>query len=181
MPISCFDATIKPINQAIESLRNIMRFGQKYAQQQGIDEASLLEKRLFADMFELRGQIYLLQLLAVNQGALRVLEITPSTKAAPCGTFAEIDELLSGLIDDLDRIDPDAFERRMNEPVHCDLPIGPTTFPVAKDYMLQWVLPHTYFHVTTAYNILRNNGVPLTKGNFLGPVAMKVQSDPQPK
>jgi len=177
MSISYYEASIKPIVKAIESLRGIMRFGGKYAQQLGVDEQSLLEKRLFEDMFDLRGQIYLLQLLAVHQGALRIVERNPSPVSNTYATFAEIDEVLKGLIDDLNCIDPEEFEQRMTVPVHCDLPIGPTTFPMAKDFIMQWVLPHTYFHVTTAYNILRNNGVPLTKGNFLGHVAMTVQPE----
>jgi hypothetical protein len=38
-----------------------------------------------------------------------------------------------------------------------------------QDYLLKWALPNVYFHVTTAYNILRHNGVELTKSDFLGP------------
>jgi len=37
------------------------------------------------------------------------------------------------------------------------------------DYLLKWVNPNVYFHVTTAYNILRHNGVDLGKSDFLGP------------
>ncbi|MFZ4535135.1 DUF1993 family protein [Propionivibrio sp.] len=35
-------------------------------------------------------------------------------------------------------------------------------------YLLDWVLPNFYFHVTTAYNILRHNGVEIGKKDFLG-------------
>ncbi|NOU24072.1 MAG: DUF1993 family protein, partial [Methylotenera sp.] len=38
-----------------------------------------------------------------------------------------------------------------------------------QDYLLKWVNPNVYFHVTTAYNILRHNGVELGKSDFLGP------------
>lgn len=38
-----------------------------------------------------------------------------------------------------------------------------------QDYLLKWVNPNVYFHVTTAYNILRHNGVELGKQDFLGP------------
>jgi hypothetical protein len=39
-----------------------------------------------------------------------------------------------------------------------------------QSYLVGWVLPNFYFHLTTAYNILRHNGVELTKGDFLGQV-----------
>ena len=63
----------------------------------------------------------------------------------------------------------------MNEPVQCDLPIGSAHFNTALEHMQQWVMPHTYFHVTTAYNILRHKGVPLGKSDFLGMVNMRLE------
>jgi hypothetical protein len=44
------------------------------------------------------------------------------------------------------------------------------SFARGQDYLTGWVLPNVYFHVTTAYNILRHNGVELSKSDFLGAV-----------
>jgi hypothetical protein len=54
------------------------------------------------------------------------------------------------------------------------IPMGKAHFDTAQKHMSQWVIPHLYFHVTTAYGILRSNGVPLGKATFLGKLDMRL-------
>jgi hypothetical protein len=57
-----------------------------------------------------------------------------------------------------------------SRPVTLQLGRGPVSFARGQDYLMGWVLPNVYFHVTTAYNILRHCGVELSKSDFLGAV-----------
>ena len=54
--------------------------------------------------------------------------------------------------------------------VEIKLPNRTLSFPSGWDYLLSFVLPNVYFHATTAYDILRHNGVKLGKGDYLGAV-----------
>ena len=175
MTISFYDATIKPMKKAIKNLRKVLHIGAKHAQENGIEEEALLQKKLFEDMFDLRTQIFAVQLLSAHQGSLCIAGITPTPTNAQFNTFAGADALLETLLSDLDKIDPEAYQSKMLEPVTCNLPIGTAHFETALEHMQQWVIPHTYFHVTTAYNILRHNGVPLGKSDYLGAVNMRLE------
>jgi hypothetical protein len=175
MSISFYNATIKPLKKAVKNLRRILSVGSKHAQENGISENDLLQKKLFEDMFDLRTQIFAVQMLGGHQGALRIAGITPTPANMAFSDFAGADALLETLLNDLDKIDPDHYQTLIDAPVQCDLPIGSAHFETALEHMQQWVIPHTYFHVTTAYNILRHNGVPLGKADYLGAVNMRLE------
>lgn len=174
MSLSFYDATLKPLIATIKNLQRVMKVGQRHISEQSLDEQALLNAQLFHDMFDLRTQIFAVQMLAGHQGALRIAGITPTPTGA-IESFTDVDATLVTLLDDLNSIDAEAYEHRMNEPVQCDLPIGSAHFNTALEHMQQWVMPHTYFHVTTAYNILRHKGVPLGKSDFLGAVNMRIE------
>ena len=174
MSLSFYDATVKPLIATIKNLQRVMKLSQRHITEQSLDEQALLNAQLFHDMFDLRTQIFAVQMLAGHQGALRIAGISPTATGA-IESFADADATLVTLLDDLKRIDAEAYEHRINEPVQCDLPIGSAHFNTALEHMQQWVMPHTYFHVTTAYNILRHKGVPLGKSDFLGMVNMRLE------
>lgn len=175
MSISFYDATVTPIKAALQNMRNVMHIGQKFCQENGVDESDMLGRKLFEDMFDLRTQVLAVQLLAAHQGALRVAGIVPSQTNRDIQTFAQADELLKTLAEDVEKIDVDTYNAAMMNPVQCDLPIGSAHFETALDHLQQWVIPHLYFHVTTAYNILRHNGVPLGKAAYLGEIDMRLE------
>ena len=177
MTVSYHQATLAPICKALTSLKAVMDIGAKHAADSATAEADLLACKLADDMFDLSSQISVLQFLVNSQGVMRVVDRTPGTAPAAIASFADAQAMLDAILNDCQSIDADAFNEAMSqsEPLVCQLPIGEATFPSRLAFMQEWVMPHLYFHVTTAYNILRNNGAPLGKGNFLGSLNMDLK------
>ena len=82
-------------------------------------------------------------------------------------TFEELLARLTKTIAFLESIKPEQLEGA--ETRHIELMVRDTKREfVGLDYLLRWVQPNVYFHITTTYNILRHNGVELGKRDFLG-------------
>jgi hypothetical protein len=176
MTISFYNASVKPMKRAVANLREVMKIGAKFASDSGISETDMLSKKLAEDMFNLGMQMNLLKVLGSDQGLLLVTGVKPSPAPAGAANFADVDAMLAAVLTDLDQIDEDAFNAAVasNKKMVCTLPPGCAHFEDCWSFVQEWALPHMYFHVTTAYCILRNNGVPLTKGNFLGALEMQM-------
>jgi len=81
-------------------------------------------------------------------------------------TFEELQARIAKTIDFLETLTPEQIDG--SEEKHIKIQAGPSEFEFkGLQYLNHWVLPNLYFHVTTAYNILRHNGVPLGKRDFL--------------
>jgi hypothetical protein len=83
-------------------------------------------------------------------------------------SFAELQARIANTITFLDSIKPEQLEGAEVRDITITIRKADIKFS-GQDYLLKWVLPNVYFHVTTAYNILRHNGVSLEKQDFLGP------------
>ena len=82
-------------------------------------------------------------------------------------SFAELQTRIAKTIVFLDAINPQQLEGAASREITITIRKADLKFN-GQDYLLKWVLPNVYFHVTTAYNILRHNGVELSKQDFLG-------------
>ncbi len=174
MNISFYDASVSPMKKAVSNLRDIMTMGQQYAADNGLSEQEVLAKKMADDMLDLGKQIYLAKALGSDQGLLRVVGLEPSPAPANIASFEDADAALAAMLVDLDNIDAAAFDKAMMSPVFCTLPPGCAHFNDCLTFVQQWAVPHVYFHVTTAYCILRNMGVPLGKKNYLGSLEMEM-------
>lgn len=86
-------------------------------------------------------------------------------------TFEELQARIQKTIDLLKTVSEDSMDGKEDKEIVVKLGNGKLMFTgAAKDYILKFVLPNFYFHITTAYNILRHNGVPIGKWDFLGAV-----------
>jgi hypothetical protein len=83
-------------------------------------------------------------------------------------SFAELQARITKTIAFLDSINPQQLQGAETRDITITIRKADIKFS-GQDYLLKWVLPNVYFHVTTAYNILRHNGVELAKQDFLGP------------
>ena len=84
-------------------------------------------------------------------------------------TFAELEARLKATISFIRGLKVAQFEGSEDREVSMQFPVGTLSFSGA-DYLNGFALPNFYFHYTTAYNILRDNGMTLGKGDFLGKV-----------
>lgn len=82
-------------------------------------------------------------------------------------TFEELQARIQKTIDFLKTVPKDRMDADEEKEIVIKTKVGELKF-TAKKYLLDFVLPNFYFHITTAYGILRHNGVPVGKSDFIG-------------
>ncbi len=165
--LAMFDATILPLKRALTNLSAILQKGEAYADAKKVEHAVLLNARLFPDMYPLTRQVQIATDMSKGAAArLAGLEIPKYEDNET--TFAELQARITKTIAFLASIKPVQLEGSETREVIITVRKVDLKFK-GQDYLLKWVNPNVYFHVTTAYNILRHNGVELGKADFLGP------------
>jgi hypothetical protein len=165
MSISMYQASVPVFLHGLGTLTHILRKGEAHAQETGADPASYVEGRLAPDMLTLAGQIQRasdtskLALERISGVAAPKMEDNEKTFAE---LFARVERTAAyiGAIPEtqLDGTDTKRIELKLRDfnPVFT-----------GASYLLTFAVPNFYFHVTTAYDILRHKGVPLAKLDFL--------------
>jgi hypothetical protein len=166
MPVTLHQVSVKVFVQGLTGLALVMDKAAAHAAERSIDPNAYLQARLFPDMFNLTRQVQIAADFAKG-GAARLAGAEPPTYADDETSFealkARIEKTIA-YIESLDPADIDGQEERQVSLVRR----GETTVHRAQDYLLKQALPNFYFHVTTAYAILRHNGVAIGKRDFLG-------------
>ncbi len=166
MTISMYQATVPPLVRSLNNLAAILAKGAAHAEAHKIDPTVLLNSRLFADMLPLTRQVQIASDIA-RRGAARLAGAEAPKLEDTETTFAELIERLQKTTAYLETLTPAQIDG--SEEKSISLPMGPETMTFAGlPYLLSFIQPNVYFHVTTAYAILRHNGVALGKLDFLG-------------
>lgn len=165
--LSIYDATIPPLKRILTNLSAILKKAEAYADTKKIEHHVLLNARLFVDMYPLTRQIQIATDMSKGAAARLAGAEIPKYEDNET-TFAELQARLAKTIVFLDSIKPEQLEGSETREITIVLRNADLKF-TGQDYLLKWVIPNVYFHVTTAYNILRHNGVELGKQDFLGP------------
>lgn len=164
--LSLYAVAIPVLDRALANLHAVLEKAAAEATSRGYDPAVLLQARLFPDMFPLVRQVQIATDIAKGCGArLAGIEVPswPDDETAFEALLARIDRtrfFLAGL-------DRGAIDAAADRSITLKLPRGSFSFN-GLDYLQQFVLPNVYFHCTTTYNLLRHNGIPLGKMDFLG-------------
>ena len=161
MALSLYDASIPVYLQMLRNLSAIM----DKAEAQGRDLAAYMEARLAPDMHPFSRQIQMAS-DAAKGGAARLAGVAPPSMPDTETTWAELKERLAKTIDFVSSIKPEQVNGDENRTVELPLPGRTMTF-TARDFLFNFGLPNFFFHVTTAYGLLRKEGVPLGKMDFL--------------
>jgi uncharacterized protein len=130
------------------------------------NEAALLEAKLADDMFALARQIQIASDSAKGAGA-RMTGTEAPAMADTETSFAELKARCDKTIAYLQSIDPAAYDAGADREVVITFPNGGGVKFDGKTFLSGFALPNFYFHATTAYAILRANGVALGKQNYL--------------
>ena len=162
-----YDLTIAPLLHSLKALDAIISKAETYADDNDdIEPATLTQARLFPNMRPLIFQIQVATDTAKGAAARLAGKEVPSW-ADDETTFADIHERLNKTIEYLSSCKPEEYEGSENRDIHLQL--GPHSVDfTGTSYIASFVLPNYYFHMTTAYNILRHNGVEVGKGDYLG-------------
>jgi hypothetical protein len=128
--------------------------------------ASILAARLAPDMFNFAGQIQVASDMAKSCGA-RLSGVEAPRFADDEVTIADLRNRIAKTVIFLEGLTSEQFEKNAGSEIVVTLKQGVLKFST-QDYLLQFALPNFYFHLTTAYDILRHIGVPLGKMDYLG-------------
>ena len=165
--LSIYDATIPPLKRTLTNLSAILKKGEAYADAKKVEHHVLLNARLFIDMYPLTRQVQIATDMSKGAAA-RLAGVEVPKYEDNETTFAELQARITKTIAFLDSIQSAQLEG--SETRDITIPVRKTDLKfTGQNYLLKWVIPNVYFHVTTAYNILRHNGVELGKQDFLGP------------
>lgn len=161
MTISLYDASVPVFLNALTSMRNWL---DKAAATKG--EADLLDARLAPDMRPFVAQYQMASDTAKN-GIARLVGETPPSMADTEASFAELRDRCDRTIAYIKSIDPARMADSATRTVELKFANGQGWRFTGLDYLTGFALPNFFFHVTTAYAILRANGVDVGKGDFL--------------
>lgn len=149
----------------LNNLSSILMNAEKQAKAKGYDPAALLSARLAPDMFPLTRQVQIATDHAkgcVARLAGKQVEAIEDTET----TFADLQTRIKKVLAIVESYSPDQFEGAETREITIKIPNQELKFG-GLDYVNQWALPNFYFHIVTAYDILRANGVELGKKDFL--------------
>jgi hypothetical protein len=169
MPLSMYQASVPVFLQGLTSLSAILDKAAAQGAERRIDPAVLLNDRLAPDMFPLVRQVQLASDHAKGATArLAKLEVPRFEDIEK--SYDELQERLARVAEFVKSIDPDRFDG--SEERDVSLPIGGRSLTFkGQAYLLHFALPNFYFHTTTAYAILRHNGIAIGKRDFIGTIA----------
>lgn len=166
MSIDIYDQTIAAMSRALLNTDAIVSKGEDWAKERGIEGAVLLQSRLFPDMLPFVAQIRIATDTAKGAAARLSGSELPSWPDDET-TFEDVHARIRKALDFLSEFSREQFAD--SEKKDIELKLGKETVNFSgQDYVLGFVLPNFYFHLATAYNILRHNGVPIGKRDFLG-------------
>jgi uncharacterized protein len=162
-----YQASVPAFIRSLDNLAAILEKGAAYAQARKIDEAVLLGSRLFPDMFPLARQVQLASDTA-KSGAGRLAGAEFPAYEDKEATFQELVQRLRNTVAYLKTLDPAKIDGSEDRTVSWQSRIS-TKSMQGLPYLMNHLLPNVHFHVTTAYAILRHNGLEIGKKDFLGP------------
>jgi len=166
MSLSMYQASIPVFIKGLGNLSTILEKAAIYAESKKIDPSILLSARLAPDMFALTRQVQIATDGAKGCAArLAGLEV-PSFEDNE-STFVEVQARIAKTIAFLQTVDRNQIDGSEERTVTLKLRGNDVSFK-GQPYLLGFVLPNFYFHLTTAYNILRHNGLEIGKSDFLG-------------
>ena len=166
MPVSLYQVTVPVFAKTLTNLKAVLAKAKAHALDHKIEEAAYVNARLYPDMLPLSRQVQIATDIARGATA-RLSGVEPPVYEDKEQTFDDLVARVQRTIDYMLALDSatfvDAATRSITRPVRGE----PHTF-TGINYLLQFATPNVYFHAATAYDILRHNGVPLGKADFLG-------------
>jgi hypothetical protein len=164
--IDVYDQTVAAMSRALLNLDAIVSKAEAYAGERKIDPSVLMQARLFPDMLPFVAQIRIATDTAKGAAARLSGSDLPSWPDDE-STLEEVHARIRKALDFLSDFKRDQFDGSEEKKIELKLGKEHVKFS-GREYVLGFVLPNFYFHVTMAYAILRHNGVSLGKRDFLG-------------
>ena len=167
MSLSMHAASVPVFQQMLTALGDVLAKAEIHATECKIDPAALLQARLFPDMFPLARQVQIACDFAGSVSARLAGADVPAYEGGDA-TFADLQQRIAAALAFIGGLDAVAFEGSDQR----ELVLRPGTPKERRiggqAYLLAYGLPQFFFHVTTAYDLLRHNGVAVGKKDYMG-------------
>ncbi|MCL2591698.1 MAG: DUF1993 domain-containing protein [Betaproteobacteria bacterium] len=150
----------------LNNLSHLLDKAVAYCAERKIEECALLEARLFPDMFPLKRQIQMVSNHTTGCAARLTGQEPPSFEDKE-NSFAEWQECIAKAVAYLKAVKAADFANSETREIRLPWKDKPMC---GEAFLLRHALPNIYFHIAAAYNILRHNGVPVGKADFLGAI-----------
>jgi len=166
MSLTMYQASIPAFRHQIMALAKILAKGEEHANARKLDHSALIQCRLYPDMFPLARQVHIASDTAKSAAARLAGVEVPSWEDHET-TFAQLRERCEKTDTYLATFKAEQIDGSEEREVVLKMRDGQMTF-TGRQYLLTFAIPNFYFHVTTAYALLRQCGVEIGKRDFLG-------------
>jgi uncharacterized protein len=162
-----YATTIPVLVHNLKALAALIKKAEAYCEAKKIEPDAILNFRLYPDMFTFARQVMLTTDFAKGIGARLAAQPVPSFPDVE-KTFSELEARVEKTIHFLNSLDQASFKGAETRDVTVRVSRTEEKTMSGAEYLNRFALPNFYFHMTTAYNILRHNGLDLGKGDFMG-------------
>jgi hypothetical protein len=166
MQVSMTEVLVPTLNRVLKNLSVVLEKGAAFAEKKQIEGTVLTGSRIAPDMFPLSRQVQIACDMAKG-GAARLSGTDIPKYDDTETTFPELKARIDKTLQFVNGIAADKFKDCEKRDIVINTRRGDLKF-TGLAYLTEFVLPNVYFHATTAYNILRHNGVEIGKTDFLG-------------
>ena len=166
MSFTMYTASIPVFRQILTALSAVIDKAEAHASARNIEPSALIQARLFPDMFPFARQVQIAADFAKGASA-RLAGVDVPKYEDNEATFAELKQRIAKTLDFMESLPREAIECSAER----DITVGSgekTRHFNGQPYLAHYALPHFFFHATTAYDILRHNGVDIGKKDFIG-------------
>ncbi len=175
MTISVYTLAVETFVSMLQSLGGVLEKGAVHARAKNLDPAGLVNARLAPDMYPLRLQIQNACGAASSSVARLMGEEAPPFEN-PEEDYDQLKARVANTIGYLKGLNATAFDGAEDRIIQIPLPTVPKMVEMnGIAFVKDWALPHFYFHVVTAYDILRNAGVEIGKRDYMSHVGRYIR------
>lgn len=166
MTFSMYDASVPVFKQILGSLSALIDKAEAHAEAKKIDPQVLLQVRLYPDMFPFVRQVQVACDFAKGCAA-RLAGVDVPRHEDTEQSFADLKARIAKVLAFIDTLPQDAIAASADRDITTSSGANAKQFK-GQVYLVHYAMPHFYFHATTAYDLLRHNGVEVGKKDFVG-------------
>ena len=167
MTNAMYASSIPVFKQMLGGLKDVLSKAEAHAADKKIDPNALLQARLFPDMFALLRQVQVATDFAKSVSA-RLAGVDVPKLDDTEQTFADLQARIATVLAFIEGLDADKFLQADKREIVTQAGTPKEKRFTGQSYLLNYGLPHFFFHTTTAYAILRHNGVEVGKKDYVG-------------
>ena len=162
-----YTTSVPVFQQMLGGLKDVLRIADAHATAKKIDPNALLQARLFPDMFNLLRQVQVASDFAKSVSA-RLAGVDVPKLDDNEQTFADLQARIDTVLAFVGGLDAAKFDEAATREIITQAGTPKEKRFTGQSYLLNYGLPHFFFHVTNVYSILRHNGVEVGKKDYIG-------------